>query len=450
MPVTASAFWIEELSPTKHGSPFIFRGHFSDVRIAIQVPKCSHVNSHTKNSIYSNFVSTNQETNNMSVNNGEKYAHLEPLKVKLVVIKRIHNALTPVTSDDSILDSRISQMRYKLTSSVISEVAALSTLTKRKNVISLLSLNETDLNDKSLSLVFPYHPLDLSEFIHSRRFHYDIHESRIQDPHIKSIIGDILMGLTHCHACNIVHNDIKPGNLLLTYEGLVQISDFGLSKGLHKPTSRLSTGLCTLHYRSPEHLYGSVDYNTTSSDIWACALVICELLILRPLFPGGSVLDQLSRIFDVLGTPDEKVWPGVTTLPDYKKIVFSKKVGVRLSRVIHRIKMNDDLNDLLNSMLCLNPSNRLQAQDCLRHSWFAKNPLPSHKEDVVRTLLGREWQPKDNLYIPKSYKDKELDSILTIAANIAARRRANFQDTVSKHIFNFKKSCPSIKDNRLL
>jgi hypothetical protein len=39
---------------------------------------------------------------------------------------------------------------------------------------------------------------------------------------------------------------------------------------------------------------------------------------LKPLFPGDSEIDQLFRIFRTLGTPDEKVWPGVTQLPDYK------------------------------------------------------------------------------------------------------------------------------------
>ena len=38
----------------------------------------------------------------------------------------------------------------------------------------------------------------------------------------------------------------------------------------------------------------------------------------RPLFPGDSEIDQLFRIFRTLGTPDESMWPGVTSMPDYK------------------------------------------------------------------------------------------------------------------------------------
>ena len=38
----------------------------------------------------------------------------------------------------------------------------------------------------------------------------------------------------------------------------------------------------------------------------------------KPLFPGDSEIDQLFRIFRTLGTPDEKSWPGISKLPDYK------------------------------------------------------------------------------------------------------------------------------------
>ena len=38
----------------------------------------------------------------------------------------------------------------------------------------------------------------------------------------------------------------------------------------------------------------------------------------RPLFPGDSEIDQLFKIFRVLGTPTESTWPGVSQLPDFK------------------------------------------------------------------------------------------------------------------------------------
>jgi len=48
-----------------------------------------------------------------------------------------------------------------------------------------------------------------------------------------------------------------------------------------------------------------------------------ELLLIKPLFPGKSELDQLNCIFKDLGTPNEKIWPEYKSLPFTKKMTFS-------------------------------------------------------------------------------------------------------------------------------
>lgn len=53
----------------------------------------------------------------------------------------------------------------------------------------------------------------------------------------------------------------------------------------------------------------------------------------RALFPGDSEIDQLFRIFRTLGTPDEVVWPGVTSMPDYKPS-FPKWARQDFSKVV--------------------------------------------------------------------------------------------------------------------
>jgi serine/threonine protein kinase len=60
-----------------------------------------------------------------------------------------------------------------------------------------------------------------------------------------------------------------------------------------------------------------MDY-CTPIDIWAIGCIFAEMVTKRPLFAGDSELDQLYRIFRILGTPNEEVWPGVTKLRDYK------------------------------------------------------------------------------------------------------------------------------------
>lgn len=115
----------------------------------------------------------------------------------------------------------------------------------------------------------------------------------------------------------------------------------------------------TLWYRAPEILLGC-KYYSTAVDIWSLGCIFAEMVThfcrngntlgvcfrqvlnsvlsivtqvtRRALFPGDSEIDQLFRIFRTLGTPDETVWPGVTSLPDYKPS-FPKWARQELSKV---------------------------------------------------------------------------------------------------------------------
>lgn len=75
--------------------------------------------------------------------------------------------------------------------------------------------------------------------------------------------------------------------------------------------------MVTLWYRAPEILLGSRHYSTPV-DVWSVGCIFAEMVNQRPLFPGDSEIDELFKIFRVLGTPSEETWPGVTSLPDFK------------------------------------------------------------------------------------------------------------------------------------
>ena len=77
---------------------------------------------------------------------------------------------------------------------------------------------------------------------------------------------------------------------------------------MHSTTSlSLSVQVVTLWYRSPEVLLGT-SY-ATPVDIWSCGCIFAELFTRKPLFPGQYEVDQLAKIFGVLGTPSEADWP---------------------------------------------------------------------------------------------------------------------------------------------
>ena len=63
----------------------------------------------------------------------------------------------------------------------------------------------------------------------------------------------------------------------------------------------------TLWYRSPEVLMG-LSY-ATPVDIWSCGCIMAELNLRRAFLNGQYEMDQLNKIFDVIGTPSEEDWP---------------------------------------------------------------------------------------------------------------------------------------------
>ena len=84
----------------------------------------------------------------------------------------------------------------------------------------------------------------------------------------------------------------------------IKIADFGLARTFSIPVRPYSKEVVTLWYRAPEILLGAEEYSTPI-DIWAIGCIFAEMVTKKPLFPGDRELDQLFRIFRILGTPNE-------------------------------------------------------------------------------------------------------------------------------------------------
>lgn len=99
-------------------------------------------------------------------------------------------------------------------------------------------------------------------------------------------------------------------DFLLTTHGEVKLADFGLARvlDLKEPRKPLSHQVATRWYRAPELLFASRQYDF-SVDIWSVAVVFAELIALKPLFPGNNDIDQMYRVFQVMGSPSPTTWP---------------------------------------------------------------------------------------------------------------------------------------------
>ena len=101
--------------------------------------------------------------------------------------------------------------------------------------------------------------------------------------------SQICAGLEHAHKKGIVHKDVKPENILITKEGILKITDFGIAKALNQGT--ITTGgmaMGSVHYFSPEQARGSfVDAKT---DIYSLGVILYEMVTGKRPFDGESAI----------------------------------------------------------------------------------------------------------------------------------------------------------------
>ncbi|KAL0437132.1 UNVERIFIED_CONTAM: Cyclin-dependent kinase C-2 [Sesamum radiatum] len=115
-------------------------------------------------------------------------------------------------------------------------------------------------------------------------------------------------------------------NLLIDNEGNLKLADFGLARSF-------SSDHNANQIVPPELLLGTTKYGP-AVDMWSVGCIFAELLNGKPIFPGKDEPEQLNKIFDICGTPNEEIWPGVSKIPCFDR---------------HAL-------DLLDRMLTLDPS----------------------------------------------------------------------------------------------
>ncbi|KAL2525575.1 Cyclin-dependent kinase A-1 [Abeliophyllum distichum] len=226
---------------------------------------------------------------------------------------------------------------------------------------NIVRLQDVVHSEKRLYLVFEYLDLDLKK-------HMDTCPEFSKDPRlVKMFLYQILRGIAYCHSHRVLHRDLKPQNLLIDRRtNALKLADFGLARAFGIPVRTFTHEVVTLWYRAPEILLGSRHYSTPV-DVWSVGCIFAEMVNRRPLFPGDSEIDELFKIFRVMGTPNEDTWPGVSSLPDFKS-AFPKWPRKDLATVVPNLDAAG--LDLLVKMLSLDPSRRITARSALEHEYF--------------------------------------------------------------------------------
>jgi len=268
----------------------------------------------------------------------------------------VYKAKDRVTGDVIALKKiRLEAEDEGVPSTAIREISLLKEL-QHPNVVGLRDVVH---QDNKLYLVFEYLDQDLKK-------HMDVVDKQLNYMLIKSYLQQLIHGIAFCHSHRVLHRDLKPQNLLIDRHGILKLADFGLARAFGVPVRTYTHEVVTLWYRAPEILLGGKQYSTPV-DVWSIGCIFSEMVTRTPLFPGDSEIDQLFRIFRILGTPTEETWPGISQYPDYKTSfpTWSPQPLKNAAKGMDPLGL-----DLLSKMLVYEPSKRISARDALRHPFF--------------------------------------------------------------------------------
>ena len=159
------------------------------------------------------------------------------------------------------------------------------------------------------------------EYIEGQSIKELIKERTLSIDEILKIAIQIAEGLNDAHRKGVIHRYIKSDNILITNEGVVKITDFGLAKLKDTPSDTMSgTMLGTLQYMSPEQARGQeVDHQT---DIWSFGVVLYEMITSQLPFKSE---DEQSLIYSIL---HNNPWSGLSLRTD---------TSLKLERIIRRM-----------------------------------------------------------------------------------------------------------------
>jgi len=215
---------------------------------------------------------------------------------------------------------------------------------------------------------------------------------------VKSLLYQILDGIHYLHSNWVLHRDLKPANILVMGEGpekgRVKIADMGFARLFNnplKPLADLDPVVVTFWYRAPELLLGARHY-TKAIDIWAIGCIFAELLTCEPIFhcrqediktSNPYHHEQLDRIFNVMGFPQERDWEDIRKMPEHatlqKDFRKANYVNASLWKYMekHKVKQESKAFQLLSKLLVMDPNKRITSDQALQDPYFKEEPLPT-------------------------------------------------------------------------
>jgi serine/threonine-protein kinase len=146
-----------------------------------------------------------------------------------------------------------------------------------------------------------------------------VSEGRLSVDRTADYSMQILDALDHAHANGVIHRDIKPHNILITRDGRVKVTDFGIARAV-SASALTETGrvIGTVNYTSPEQARGAPA--TAESDIYSLGVVMYEMLTGKLPFAGDTPVSVALKHVQEEPTPISLLSPAVP--PEFERIVM--------------------------------------------------------------------------------------------------------------------------------
>lgn len=216
------------------------------------------------------------------------------------------------------------------------------------------------LNDPNIVAVHDWGKFDSSyficmEYIKGQSLKEIIEKKGIINPKIAANYAiQICSALEVAHRNDLIHRDIKPQNILITPEGVVKITDFGIAKSLNTDITKTLNIIGTAHYISPEQAQGKIlDCRT---DIYSSGIVIYEMLTADIPFRGENSIDiSLKHVSDMPLKPSKLI----SSIPiKLEKIVMHCLEKNPSKRYISANELKNDLQNFLDNRPLIIDDNR--------------------------------------------------------------------------------------------
>jgi serine/threonine protein kinase len=255
---------------------------------------------------------------------------------------------------------------------ILREIRIMRYMGRHENIITLEDLI-VDKEHDELYIVMELLDSDLHRVIQSKQ--------SLSENHFRHFMMQILCGLKYLHENRIIHRDLKPGNLLVTRECKLRITDFGLARERPVGSSHsdpdddieepMTEHVVTRWYRPPELMLCPDGMYTYAVDLWSVGCIFAEMLGRKPLFPGKNFVDQLTLIFDVIGSPLASEVSHIKNSQARKYLdTQNSKRALPMEKLFPKASQN--ALALLENLLLFDPERRLSVDEALATAYVSE------------------------------------------------------------------------------